>query len=169
MTTSELKETAKRFVEAGELPAKDWIMSLSWAELAMYTAFVEKSKEKAEKLKIQTQHEKLVNDCIETGEELHLQTPHRLTWILSSHALRRFIERAPKSYSDPICCLEKDLDNPIPAKFTSKRKHGFALCRHNFEEATYWFGKVTGMLYVMVGNRVKTCHRNEAKYWKRDV
>ena len=46
MTTTELKETAERFVETGELPSKDWIMSLTWAELAMYTTFVEKTKEK---------------------------------------------------------------------------------------------------------------------------
>jgi hypothetical protein len=39
---------------------------------------------------------------------------------------------------------------------------------HRFEHVEYYFGKHTGLLYVVTkNNTIKTVHKNESKRWKR--
>ena len=85
-------------------------------------------------------------------------------WHVTKHAIKRFNERTDAlSHKNPNKYLANDLYGSRPATTADAKAKVLALLNHHLEEAEYRFGKHTGILYVIVDGRVKTCHKNEAK------
>lgn len=85
-------------------------------------------------------------------------------WHVTKHAIKRFNERTDAlSHENPTRYLAKDLHGSKLATTADAKAKVLALLNHHLENAEYRFGKHTGILYVIVDGRVKTCHKNEAK------
>ena len=159
MDIKELAENAAKGIQ----PTKEQLMDLTQRELYDFTVLVDKLKAKNEQKKRLDSLKK----TLATKKSIELQSNDgKKTWIVSTHAIERFIERGPQC-KDVLALIAKDLSLLTPAREKSKKHRAASLFNHNFEGAKYYFGKFTGLLYVVVNkNIVKTCHKNESKRWK---
>lgn len=167
MSREELKELAHKAAEEGAVLTKEQCMQMSMQDLAQYDMLVERYKAKLEAAnepKALDEHGKM-ELCL-SGKSIELDA-NGTTYTITSHALKRFIERGPEGCKRPLKVIAKDLAGAAEAK--QDKKHTlYSLLSHGIEPAAYKFGKCTGMVYVIVkGNVVKTCHRNESQRWER--
>ena len=167
----DIKKIAEDFVEHGVQPSKEQLMDMTQKELYDFTFLVESLKKKAEAEAERKKNYAYIESCIKSNQSVVVivmkEDGGSEEWIVTPHALQRFVERGPQNCKDILKLLSKDLSKMTSAK-ASKRHRTASLLNHHFEGAKYYFGRLTGLLYVVVDkNVVKTCHRNESKRWKR--
>lgn len=167
MAREQIKELAHKAAEEGVTLTKEQCMEMSMQDLAQYDFLVEKYKAKLEagSSAACSSTRSLEELCLE-GQPAEIEAGGML-YTVTTHALKRFIERGPEKCKKPLKLIARDLDGAAEAK--QDRKHTvYSLLSHSIEPAVYKIGKLTGMLYVIVkGNVVKTCHRNESKRWEK--
>ena len=167
MAREQIKELAHKAAEEGVTLTREQCMEMSMQDLAQYDFLVEKYKAKLEagSSAACSNMRSLEELCLE-GQPTKIEAGG-MSYTVTPHALKRFIERGPEGCKKPLKLIAKDLDGAIDAKQDCKHTV-YSLLSHNIEPAKYKIGKLTGMLYVIIkGNVVKTCHKNESKRWKK--
>ena len=166
MNQDEMKSLAKKLVSDGVQPSKEQLDSMTGLELYEFSYMVDKLKRQHEREVLRREQLKTVDACVREGKSFQIQGSR--VWTVTPHALVRFIERGPQECKDPLGLMTRDLTNPTPARIPKKGCKLLSLVSHGMEHADYYFGKLTGLLYVVVrGDTIKTVHRNESKRWKR--
>ena len=159
----DIKELAQKAAE-GIQPTKEQLMEMTQRELYDFTILVEKMKKKLEQKRKQ---DKLLEQ-VKEKKSIVVKCKDNSEWIVTAHAIERFMARGPQG-CDALELITRDLDKLTPAR-ENKRHRAVSLLNHNFEGAKYYFGKCTGLLYLVVNkNVVKTCHKNVSKRWKRMI
>lgn len=162
MKIDELKQLAK----VGSLLTKEQLLNMSTYEIYQFEMYVKKFKDKYH---TKYENEKLISNALKTNSNLDIITADGTNWILTPHTLKRFISRSKHKYTtdDILSCIKSDLNKPFKATFSKKRFKINALLNHDFENAEYYFGKTTHLLYVVIdGNVIKTCHNNDGDRFK---
>ena len=167
MSREELKELAHKAAEEGAVLTKEQCMQMSMQDLAQYDMLVERYRAKLEAgSEPSALDERGREELCLSGKSVEVDAGGA-AYVVTPHALKRFIERGPEGCKRPLKLIAKDLAGAADAK--QDKKHTlYSLLSHGIEPAAYKFGKCTGMVYVIVkGNVVKTCHRNESQRWER--
>jgi hypothetical protein len=165
MNIDKLKHLAEQCALNSSQPTKEQLLDMSTYEMYQLEMYIKKFKDK-----YHTKHEneKLICNTLKTNSNLNITSADGTNWILTPHALKRFISRSKYTNTDNIlACIKSDLNRPFKATFSKKHFKVNALLNHDFENAEYYFGKTTHLLYVVIdGNVIKTCHNNDGDRFK---
>ena len=85
------------------------------------------------------------------------------------YQLEMYVKRLKYKYTTDniLACIKSDLNRPFKATFSKKHFKVNVLLNHDFENAEYYFGKTTHLLYVVIdGNVIKTCYNNDGGRFK---
>lgn len=166
MNIDKLKQLAKQCALNGSLLTKEQLLDMSTYEIYQFEMHVKRLKDKYHTKYKNEKNEKLINNALKTNSSLNITSVDGTNWILTSHALKRFISRSNFKTTDNIlACIKSDLNKPLKATFSKARFKVRALLNHNFEKAEYYFGKTTHLLYVVInGNIIKTCYNDGGRF-----
>lgn len=157
---------AKKCAYEGIQPTKDEIMAMSNKDLYDFTYYTEKFKQQKEHELTRKNVLAQFHNAIKSNQNILIQASK--VWTFTPHAIKRLLERGPSDCIDLLDLLKRDLTDPIPGKFSKKNFKAYQMMTHRFEHTEYYFGKLTGLVYVVTkNNTIKTVHKNESKRWKR--
>ena len=146
------REKLKIMAMRKDLPSKEDLLGLSNKDLYWLDVYRKKISEVKSGKESQEVH----------FPRVRLKGSGRILFV-SDHARKRFMERTDaKNRSHPNQYLKEDLGRSFPGKIKKGKASVLARLNHNYEEAEYRFGFRTGICYVIVGDVVKTCHKNES-------
>ncbi len=165
MNIDKLKQLAEQCALNGSLLTKEQLLDMSTYEIYQFETYVKRLKDKYH---TKYENEKLISNALKTNTSLNITSVDGTNWILTSHALKRFISRSNFKTTDNIlACIKSDLNKPSKATFSKARFKVSALLNHNFEKVEYYFGKTTHLLYVVInGNIIKTCYNDGGRFKK---
>lgn len=157
---------AKKCAYKGIQPTKDEIMAMSNKDLYDFTYYTEKFKQRKERELTRKNILAQFNNAIKSNQNILIQASK--VWTFTPHAIKRLLERGPSDCINLLDLVKRDLTNPIPGRFSKRNFKAYQMMAHRFEHVEYYFGKHTGLLYVVTkNNTIKTVHKNESKRWKR--
>ena len=160
MNIDKLKHLAEQCALNGSQPTKEQLLDMSIYEMHQFSILVEKIKTKIE-------NENSIKNCLKNRTDLKISTDDGSSWILTPHALKRFIERSKYKTDNTLGTIKTDLNKPFKADFSKKHFKINALFNHSFESAEYYFGRTTHLLYVVIDdNVIKTCYNNDGNRFK---
>jgi hypothetical protein len=165
MKIDKLKQLAKQCALNCSQLTKEQLLDMSMYEIYQFEILVKKFKDKHH---TKHENEKLIHNALKTNSSLDITSTDGTNWILTPHALKRFMSRSKYTTTDDIlACIKSDLNKPFKATFSKACFKVNALLNHDFKNAEYYFGKTTHLLYVIVdGNVIKTCHNNDSDRFK---
>jgi hypothetical protein len=165
MNIDKLKHLAEQCALNGSQPTKEQMLDMSMYEMYQFEIYVNKFKDK---YYTKYENEKLISNALKTNSNLDITSADGTNWILTPHAIKRFISRSKYKINDDILsCIKSDFNKPFKADFSKKHFKVNALLNHNFVSAEYYFGKTTHLLYVVIdGNVIKTCYNNDGNRFK---
>jgi hypothetical protein len=166
MNIDKLKHLAEQCALNDYQLTKEQLLDMSMHEIYKFEMYVKKFKDKYH---TKYENEKLICNALKTNSSLDITSADGTNWILTPHAIKRFISRSKYKINDDIlACIKSDLNKPFKADFSKKHFKINALLNHNFVSAEYYFGKTTHLLYVVIdGNVIKTCHNNDGDRFKK--
>lgn len=145
---------------------KDEIMAMSNKDLYDFTYHTEKFKQQKERELTRENVLAQFHDAIKSNQNILIQASK--VWTLTPHAIKRLLERGPSDCKNLLDLVKRDLTNPIPGRFSKRKYKTYQMMAHGFEHVEYYFGKRTGLVYVVKKNNIiKTVHKNESKRWER--
>ena len=157
---------AKKCAYEGIQPTKDEIMAMSNKDLYDFTYRTEKFKQQKERELTRENVLAQFYNAIKSNQNILIQASK--VWTFTPHAIKRLLERGPSDCIDLLDLLKRDLTDPIPGRFSKRNSKAYQMMTHRFEHTEYYFGKLTGLVYVVTtNNTIKTVHKNESKRWKR--
>jgi hypothetical protein len=163
MNIDKLKHLAEQCALNDCQPTKEQLLDMSMHEIYKFEMYVKKFKDKYH---TKYENEKLICNALKTNSNLDITSADGTNWILTPHAIKRFISRSKYKTTDNILsCIKSDLNKPFKATFSKACYNVSALLNHNFEKVEYYFGKTTHLLYVVInGNIIKTCYNDGGRF-----
>ena len=160
-TMDELRSLARR----DEILSKEESFSMTAEDLYWYSHFRKKWIEKLNREEAPSEEDLLpVLKILDDGSlEVKIKGTDKY-YHVTAHAVKRFKERTDAlQHHDPLKYLARELRDAMPAKTANAKGKVLALLNHNLENAHYMLGRRTKVIWVLVGDVVKTCHMNESK------
>lgn len=164
-----IKELAKKVAFDNYVPSNAEIQSMTYKQCHDFKSLVKHLKIQPYTPPTRIQQLNTIRKSIAKNKPISIVSNSGECFKISPHAMQRFLERCPMvdSCNNIFALIKKDISHLKPA-FENENDLFMSRLSHDFENAKYAFGGITGLLYVIIdGNTVKTIHRNESGRWKR--
>ena len=169
MIDPNIKELAKKTAFSNYVPSDAELQSMTYKQRHDFESLVKNLKIQPCTPPTRIQRFNTISKSIAKNKPINIVSNSGEHFKISPHAIQRFLERCPTAAScnNIFALIKKDLSHLKPA-FENEHDLFMSKLSHNFENAKYAFGGITGLLYVIINkNIVKTIHRNESGRWKR--